>query len=112
RYYTGDVINPQVMVRYPGGDVVEDAKVTVQSEWPANGTGNVLTGAALGEASVVGGDQLDRRSSTLNQREQAQGGTLIPTATNVYPLFDDGDRDGDYALEPNGIFGDQLVDKL
>lgn len=112
RYYTGDVINPQVVLRYPDGYEAPDAKVTVEIESPANGTGNVLTGAGLGEATVVGGDQLDRRSSTLIGMEQAHGGTLIPTATNVYPLYDDGDRDGDYALEPNGIFGNPLADKL
>jgi V8-like Glu-specific endopeptidase len=112
RYYTGDVLNPQVVLRYPDGYEAHDAKVTVEIESPANGTGNVLTQAGLGEAIVIGGDQLDRRSSTLIGMEQAHGGTLIPTSSNVYPLYDDGDRDGDYALEPNGIFGNRLVDRL
>jgi hypothetical protein len=112
RLYTGDVINPQVVLRYPSGYQVEHAEVTVEVESPDNGTGNLLTGAGLGDAIMVGGDQLDRRSSTLIGMEQAQGGTLIPTSTNVYPLYDDGERDGDYALEPNGIFGNPLADKL
>jgi hypothetical protein len=112
RYYTGDVINPQVVLRYPDGLEAHDANVRVEIESPANGTGNALTGRALGEATVVGGDQLDRRSSTLIGMEQTQGGTLIPTATNVYQLYDDGDKDGDYALEPNGVFGNVLTDKL
>ncbi len=112
RYYTGDVINPQVVLRYPDGLEAHHAHVTVEIESPDNGTGNVLTGAGLGEAIMVGGDQLDRRSSTLIGMEQAQGGTLIGTSTTTYPLYDDGDRDGDYALEPNGIFGNVLTDKL
>jgi V8-like Glu-specific endopeptidase len=112
RYYTGDAINPQVVLRYPDGYEAPDAKVTVEIESPANGTGNVLTGAGLGAATVVGGDQLDARSSTLIQLEQAQGGTLIGTATNIYPLFDDGVRDGDDALEPDGVFGNPLADVL
>jgi V8-like Glu-specific endopeptidase len=112
RYYTGDAINPQVVLRYPVGYQVPDANVTVEIESPVNGTGNVLTGTGLGAATVVGGDQLDARSSTLIQLEQAQGGTLIGTATNIYPLFDDGVRDGDDALEPDGVFGNPLADIL
>ncbi len=112
RYYTGDLINPQVVLRYPVGYGVNDANVTVEIESPVNGTGNVLTGTGLGGATVVGDDQLDARSSTLIQLEQARGGTLIGTATNIYPLFDDGVRDGDDALEPNGVFGNPLADIL
>jgi hypothetical protein len=112
RYYTGDAINPQVVLRYPVGYQVPDANVTVEIESPVNGTGNVLTGTGLGAATVVGGDQLDARSSTLIQLEQARGGTLIGAATNIYPLFDDGVRDGDDALEPNGVFGNPLADIL
>lgn len=112
RYYTGDSINPQVMLRYPTGYQVDVAAVTVEVESPVDGTGNVLTRTGLSAATVVGDDQLDARSSTLIQLEQAQGGTLIGTGSNVYPLFDDGVRDGDDALEPNGIFGNPLPDIL
>ena len=112
RYYTGDVINPQVVLRYPAGYQAEDAKVTVEIESPTNGTGNVLATAGLGDATVVGGDQLDARASTLIRLEQAQGGTLIGTTSNIHSLFDDGDRDGDDALEPNGVFGNPLANIL
>ena len=111
-YYTGDVINPQVVLRYPDGYQVDNASVTVDVESPTNGTGNVLTGTGLGDATIVDGDQVDARSSTLILAEQAQGGALIGTATNTYPLFDDGVRDGDDALEPNGVFGNPLADIL
>lgn len=112
RYYTGDAINPQVVLRYPAGYQAEGANVTVEIESPANGTGNVLAAAGLGDATVMGGDQLDARSSTLIRLEQAQGGTLIGTTSNIHPLFDDGERDGDFALEPNGVFGNPLADIL
>src|SRR5207248_7396311 len=46
RYYTGDTINPQVVLREPAGFVVP-AKVTVEVEMPANGTGNILTHSGL-----------------------------------------------------------------
>ena len=111
-YYTGDVINPQVVLRYPGGYQVSDANVTIEVESPTNGTGNILTDTGLGGATVFDGDQVDARSSTLILAEQAHGGTLIGTATNTYPLFDDGVRDGDDALEPNGVFGNPLADIL
>ena len=111
-YYTGDVVNPQVVLRYPNGFGVEDANVTLEVESPVDGTGNVLTRTGLGAATVEDGDQLDARSSTLIQLEQAQGGTLIETASATYPLFDDGVRDGDDALEPDGVFGNPLVNAL
>jgi hypothetical protein len=111
-YYTGDAINPQVVLRYPMGYQVDDPKVTVEVESPVNGTGNVLTTTGLQAATTVGNDQLDARTSTLIQLEQAQGGTLIGTVTNTYPMFDDGERDGDNALEPNGIFGNPLANIL
>lgn len=112
RYYTGDVINPQVILRYPSGHQVAEATVTVEIESPVDGTGNVLTGTGLSAPIVVGGDQLDARTATLVQLEQARGGSLIGTSTAVLPLFDDGKRDGDGVLEPDGVFGNPLADVL
>ena len=112
RYYTGDLINPQVVLRYPEGYQVHDAKVTVEIESPMNGTGNILSTAGVGAAAAAGDEQLDARTSTLIQLEQERGGTLIATASTTYPLFDDGVRDGDDALEPDGIFGNPLPDIL
>ena len=111
RYYTGDILNPQIVLRYPAGYKVAGT-VHVDIEHPTNGTGNILTGAGLRPPIVVDGDQLDARSTTLVQLEQEAGGTLIGTVTDNFELFDDGDRDGDGALEPDGIYGNPLPDLL
>lgn len=112
RYYTGDMLNPQVVLRYPAGFGVEQGNVTMEIESPTDGTGNILTSAGLRPPQIIGGDQLDARASTLIQLEQEKGGTLIPTTRQIFPLFDDGERDGDGALEPDGIFGNPLSDLL
>lgn len=111
RYYTGDVFNPQIVLRYPAGYKVAGT-VHVDIERPTDGTGNVLTGTGLRPPVVVGGDQYDARSTTLMQLEQEAGGTLIGTAVDTFELFDDGDIDGDAALEPDGIYGHPLTDLL
>ena len=108
RYYTGDPINPQVVLRYPaGGDV--GAKVTVDIDLPQEGTGNILTRTGLRPAVEIDGDQLDARASTLIALEK-EWGPLVPVTTTAFELVDEGDEDGDWALEPNGIYGKPLKD--
>jgi V8-like Glu-specific endopeptidase len=108
RYYTGDTINPQVVLRYPeGGDV--GAKVTVDIDLPQEGTGNILTQTGLRPAVEIDGDQLDARASTLIALEKERG-PLVPVTTTVFELVDEGDEDGDWALEPNGVYGKPLKD--
>lgn len=112
RYYTGDVINPQVILRYPSGYQTHDPSVALEIEAPVDGTGNILTSTGLRPAQLIGGDQLDARATTLVELEQERGGTLIATTTLTVPLYDDGVRDGDGALEPDGMFGNPLTDRL
>jgi hypothetical protein len=106
RYYTGDVINPLVRLLEPSGAKVA-ANVTVEVERPQAGTGNILTETSLQDGQTIDGDSLDARSSTLIALEQEQAGSLIPTATESFPLFDDGDHQ-DGAFEPDGVFGNPL----
>ncbi len=110
RYYTGDTINPQVVLRYPSGLRVPEAKITVEVESPQQGTGNILTASGLGPATVVDGDQLDARAGTLIAMEQAKGKPLVTTAKQTFELFDDGRLDGIGAMEPDGIYGNPLQD--
>lgn len=108
RYYTGDTINPLVSLRYPDGAKVDDAQMTVEVETPGESIGNVLTRAGLGEATVVGGEQLPAPASRLLALEQGQAGGLIPTTLQTFPLFDDETHE-EGALEPDGVYGNPLI---
>jgi hypothetical protein len=109
RYYTGDTINPRVVLREPSGMLVP-ARVTVEVEMPQEGTGNILTRTGLGAGGEQDGDQIDPRANTLIGLERDRGRLLIPTITKSFELFDDGERDGDGSLERDGIFGNPLED--
>jgi hypothetical protein len=108
RYYTGDTINPQVVLRQPEGFPVH-AKVTVDIELPQAGTGNILTDAGLRPATDVDGDHLDARASTSIALERERG-VLVPVTTRTFELVDDGELDGDGSLEPDGVYGMPLAD--
>ncbi len=110
--YTGDPINPRVILRDHNGFQMANASVTVDVKRPNQGTGNILTGSGLQAAGSLGGDVIDARTKTLKALEQAAGGTLITTSTQTIPLFDDGELDGDGTLEPDGIFGNPQPDLL
>lgn len=107
-YYTGDTINPAVVLRRPDGGWV-DADVTVEVTSPEEGTGNLLVEADLGDADTVDGDRLDARTSTLRHLEEERSGTLVPTTERIIPLYDDGEHD-DGAMEPDGIYGNPIDD--
>lgn len=108
RYYTGDIINPQVVLREPSGFQVP-AKVTIDIDIPKEGTGNILTRTGLRSPSQIGGDIIEARTSTLIALENEQG-PLVTTATKTFELYDDGELDGDGTLEPDGVFGNQIKD--
>jgi hypothetical protein len=112
RLYTGDTVNPRVILRDHNGFAMEHADVSVDIKRPNDGTGNILTQSGLQAAGNIGGDFIDARTNTLLALEQASGGTLITTTTETIPLFDDGELDGDGTLEPDGIFGNPQPDLL
>jgi hypothetical protein len=108
RYYTGDTINPQVVLRQPSGFIVRGT-VVVDIELPQQGTGNVLAGTGLRGPGELDGDQLDARAGTLIALERERG-PLIPTTTQTFELSDDGDVNGTGSLEPDGVYGRPLED--
>ena len=112
RVYTGDTINPQVILRDHNGFRMAEADVTVDVKRPNDGMGNILTQSGLQAPGNIGGDAIDARTNTLVALEKAKGGTLITTTTQTIPLFDDGEKDGDGTLEPDGIFGNPQPDLL
>ena len=107
RLYTGDPINPLVFLRQASAEGV-DADVTVEIEGPAGALGELLAKQGIGAASVVDGDAVDQRASTLIAMEAAQG-PLVPTMRRTEKLFDDG-LHGDGGMEPDGVYGLGLTD--
>lgn len=112
RVYTGDAINPRVILRDHNGFCMADADVTVDVKRPNDGTGNILTQSGLHAPGNIGGDVVDARTNTLLALEHAAGGTLVTTTTQTIQLIDDGRTDGDGTLEPDGIFGNPQPDLL
>ncbi|MCI0747073.1 MAG: hypothetical protein L0Y58_16840 [Verrucomicrobia subdivision 3 bacterium] len=104
RYYTGDALNPLVLLRYPSGVIPSGAAVRLELERPLAGAGNILTAATFRDSTTANGDPVDARTSTLIFLERQFGQTLIPTQVEGFALFDDGEHE-DGAMEPDGIFG-------
>jgi hypothetical protein len=104
-YYTGDIVNPLVSLRYRDG-TVPVGSVEVEIEAPNAAIGKLLSDARL-QPAVPGGDSVDAFHATLQKIEAAQG--PLPTRTLTVPLFDDGDHE-DGAFERDGIFGEILKD--
>ncbi len=106
--YTGDILNPKVVLRYPSGEHFP-ANVTLEIESPTEGTGNILAKEKLGAAGSIDGDATDARTSKLMALENAKGSALISTTSRTITLFDDGEHD-DEAIEEDGVFGNPIAD--
>jgi hypothetical protein len=107
RVYTGDVINPRVMIRYANGTVPHaDVEVTVEA--PAASVGQLVATAGLAPP-ILGADAVDRFHATLQKLASAPGGLQLPTATRTLPLHDDGQHD-DGGLEADGVYGNPIAD--
>ena len=105
RYYTGDAINPLVILKYRNG-TLPVGSVEVEIEAPNASIGQLVAQAGLAPARI-GGDGVDPFHATLQNIEQARG--PLPTRVVSAPLFDDGDHE-DGAMERDGIWGDVLTD--
>jgi len=105
--YTGDTVNPLVLLRNVDGSLVDDAEVSIEVTRPDNGTGNILRGTGLLDSISLGGDSLDERTSTLVTLESFRG-PVSQLSKNVFLLFDDA-LHGDGAMEEDGVFGNPAV---
>lgn len=111
RYYTGDSITPQVMLKNTDGTVPARPVVSVRITKPANAVGNVLSQAQLGPATTLEGDTIPPPQSTLQGVESSTGSPAVTYVQETHKLFDDGVHD-DGAMDPDGIFGNPLKDLL
>ncbi|MEV5970799.1 vWA domain-containing protein [Streptomyces sp. NPDC051921] len=111
RYYTGDVVNPLVLLHYAEGGSPHDPRVDLTLTRPAAGAGNLLTQAGLGAPATVGGDTIPARHATLRAMEKAAGRPLFAYTNETFPLFND-PAHTEGAFEPGGLFGNPLTDAL
>ncbi|MFI5103612.1 MAG: trypsin-like peptidase domain-containing protein, partial [Terriglobales bacterium] len=110
-YYTGDVINPLVLLQYDGGGTPDNAKVKVTVTRPAVSVGNVLTQSRLGQPTTIDADTIPARQATLMALEAASGKPVVTYTEQTFDLSDDamGARG---AFEAAGLFGREFKDLL
>ena len=110
RYYTGDTINPRVIVRYSNGGWPEDMQVTLTITRPDTGVGNVLSASGLGSAGVVDGDIVGARQATLKAIEASSGHAVAAYVDTTVALSDEPGLNGSF--ESGGLFGRPMPDLL
>jgi hypothetical protein len=127
RYYTGDHINPMVMVRYDNGGWPDDIKVTLTITRPEAGEGNILSLSGLGGPGTIDADAIPPRQAALQSIEASTGKPAIPysqitvdlgsDSINTEGLFEDAgmlgkpfdellDMEGDYTFYAKATYGD------
>jgi len=109
-HYTGDRLNPRVILRYPSGDwPLGEVSMTVTR--PNASIGTILGRAGLGAASMVSGDRIPARQATLQALEAAAGAPLVRYVTTDFDLSAETEHN-DGTFEEDGCFGRVLEDFL
>jgi Trypsin-like peptidase domain/von Willebrand factor type A domain len=111
RYYTGDFINPLVMLRYDDGSWPREASVELTIRRPTASLGCLLAREGLHNPTAANGDTIPARQATIAALQQAAAGPLIPHTTETITLGDDsGSTRGTF--EASAVFGTPLADLL
>jgi len=108
RYYTGDTINPLVIVRYSNGGWPEDMSVSLTITRPDASVGNALSAAGLKPPGLVDGDIIPARQATLKSIETSTGNPVAKYVDTTIALSDEPGINGSF--EPGGLFGRPLPD--
>ncbi|MGB8401752.1 vWA domain-containing protein, partial [Bradyrhizobium sp.] len=111
RYYTGDPINPIVLVRHDNGGWPDGMKATLTVTRPDAGVGNVLSEAGLGSPGTLDADFIPARQATLQALEKAQGRPVVRYAETTIDLLGDSENTGG-TFEATATFGRALNDLL
>jgi Trypsin-like peptidase domain/von Willebrand factor type A domain len=111
RYYTGDPINPMVLVRHDNGGWPDDMKATMTITRPDTGVGNVLSQAGLGSPGTLDGDAIPARQATLQAIEGSTGKPVARYTETIFNLSDD-TSNTDGLFEKSATFGNALSDQL
>lgn len=110
RLYTGDRVNPRVVLRYDD-QTAPHADVQVTIEAPGVSLGQLVAERGLTKPDPQG-DVIDPFRATLQQIADASGGQIELQRTRVTePLYDDGVHD-DGGMEADGLYGNPLDDVL
>ncbi len=111
RYYTGDTINPVVLVRHDNGGWPDGMAASLTITRPDAGAGNLLSAAGLGAPGTLDADGIPARQATLQALEQAQGKPLIRYTETTIDLRDDSENTRG-SFEATATFGRVLPDLL
>jgi V8-like Glu-specific endopeptidase len=111
RYYTGDEINPLVLLRDSAGGFPENAKVQVTILRPDTSVGNLLTQARMREPVTLDADTIPARQATLQALEEESGKPAVSYSSLTFDLFDDPAHTNG-TFERGAIFGSPLKDLL
>lgn len=110
RLYTGDTLNPLVMLQYPDESVPRGGEVILTLRRPEASVGTALAQAGLGTPRVVGGDTIPARLATLSAIEAVTGHAVTDYIEETLELSSDSESTGSFM--PSGLFGRNLDDVL
>lgn len=111
RYYTGDPINPQVIVRYDNGGWPDGMKITTTITRPDTSVGNVLSQSGLGSPGTLDGDTIPARQATLRAIESSTGKPVARYTETTIDLFDDASNT-EGLFESGSTFGKAMSELL
>ncbi|MFM9436550.1 hypothetical protein ACFDR9_003634 [Janthinobacterium sp. CG_23.3] len=111
RRYTGDDINPIVLVRYDDGGWPENMQASMTVTRPDTGVGNVLSQSGLGAPGGAGGDLVPARQATLQALEKNTGQAVVRYVKTELTLAADS-LNTNGAFEETATFGRRLADFL
>jgi len=111
RYYTGDRINPLVMIREGDGGWPDGMTASMTISRPDTSVGNVLAQAGLGAAGSIDADAIPQRQATLLDIEASTGKAVVRYVDTSFALFNDS-LNTDGMMESTATFGRPLDDFL
>jgi Trypsin-like peptidase domain/von Willebrand factor type A domain len=109
RYYTGDIINPIVFLRFPDESWPVDSEVKVTITKPDNSIGNILITKRLSPPAAINGDTIPSKQETLMELERTTGRPLINYVSETFDLLDDS-LNTNGAFESAGMYGKKFKD--
>ncbi len=111
RYYTGDPINPLVLLQDGQGNTPHDAQMTLTVERPDTALGNVLAEARLRAPVTVDADTVPARQATLLALEAERGAPVTGWTQETFDLSADPVATGG-RFEASGVFGSPRTELL